>query len=175
MQGVVQDNLQGLIVLIATLFTAVGVSVSDLGEWRVLLIFIGGYLPFIVFLVVGQVITGSQEERHKAQGADGDESEGSRTAGALVGEVVGAIKTVASFNAEDAPPEWVSLLEDEWTFLDCDTPDHALMQECWSEPFEAEKRQASILWRLHAEPCGGRKTHKTCIAACAAIDFAHPP
>jgi len=100
-QGVVQDNLQGLIVLIATLFTAVGVSVSDLGEWRVLLIFIGGYLPFIVFLVVGQVITGSQEERHKAQGADGDESEGSRTAGALVGEVVGAIKTVASFNAEE--------------------------------------------------------------------------
>ena len=34
--------------------------------------------------------------------------------------------------------------------------------------------QVGILRRLHAEPWGGRKNTKKCIAACAAIDFAHP-
>jgi len=99
-QGVAQDGMQGLINFLSIFLTAIVISVV-FGDWRLMLIFVFGYVLGIFILVVGQLMTKSQEERYKAQGAEVDnESNEAKSAGALVGEVVAAIKTVCSFNSE---------------------------------------------------------------------------
>eukprot|EP00928_Gymnodinium_smaydae_P025596 TRINITY_DN20336_c0_g1_i1.p1 TRINITY_DN20336_c0_g1~~TRINITY_DN20336_c0_g1_i1.p1 ORF type:complete len:1405 (-),score=181.91 TRINITY_DN20336_c0_g1_i1:117-3782(-) len=99
-QGVAQDGLQQLISLLGVFITATVVSVV-FGDWRLMLVFVAGYAVGIILLVAGQLVTNSQEDRHKQQGAKTEEqSAEAKAAGALVGEVVVAIKTVFSFNAE---------------------------------------------------------------------------
>jgi len=99
-QGVAQDGMQGLISALSIFITAIVISVV-FGDWRLMLIFVFGYVLGIVFLVIGQLVTNSQEDRYKGQGAEVDnESEEAKSAGALVGEVVAAIKTVCSFNSQ---------------------------------------------------------------------------
>ena len=99
-----------------------------LGDWRIFLLFMSGYVVAIVLLVVGQITTGAQAKQHKAQGVEETyekESDAQRSAGAIVGEVVGAIRTVAAFNAESR-------------FLDS------------YRGLVAEQRQRGLGWRLYA-------------------------
>ena len=99
-QGASQDGLQQLLLFLSLLITSITIGVV-LGDWRLLLVFLVLYFVSISALVCGQMLTGSQEDRYKAQGqAVDEESAEAKTAGALVGEIVGAIRTVASFSAE---------------------------------------------------------------------------
>ena len=88
-------------------FFAILISVcvvsSVFGDVRIFAIFFVSYVATMAMLVSGQMITGSQEERYKAQGAEADEpSAEQRAAGGLIGEVVGAMRTAASLNMQRA-------------------------------------------------------------------------
>ena len=100
-QGLAQGGFQQLITLLTSLVTAITIS-CVFGDWRLLLFYTGGFILSMVFLVTGQNKAGAIPETYKPRGhkeVDVDTEE-SRSAGAIVGEVVGAIRTVASFNAE---------------------------------------------------------------------------
>jgi len=95
-----QEGISGGLLMLSSLVAAIVISVV-LGDWRILLIFTAAYFVGITILVVGQMMTGSQEARYQQDGAERDQESGeARTAGALVGEVVGAIRTVAALGME---------------------------------------------------------------------------
>lgn len=93
----------GPIIFFGTLITVIVIG-TVLGDYRLFLFFFFGYIASIVLLVVGQVTTGGQAKHHKAQGAEDEsknEMQSATSAGAIVGEVVISIRTVASFSAEE--------------------------------------------------------------------------
>jgi ATP-binding cassette, subfamily B (MDR/TAP), member 1 len=99
-QGMAQDGFQQLIFLLTLLTSALAISCTY-GDWRQTVTYFLVIVVGLVVTVIGQVFTGSQPEEFKPKGAPSDEeSEEAVVAGALVGEVVGAIKTVCSFSAE---------------------------------------------------------------------------
>jgi hypothetical protein len=67
---------------------------------RIFGLFFVSYILTISLLVLGQMATGSQEDRYKAQGTADAQSSAQKEAGELVGEAVSAMRTVASFNME---------------------------------------------------------------------------
>lgn len=107
--------------LLTLLVTAIVVSLLW-GDWRILVIFLGS-LPFTISLMVfGLIKTGSQSLQHKKRGAaEKEEKEGVRaqagessTSGAIVGEVVTSIRTVAAFTAEARfLDEYTKVVEEE--------------------------------------------------------------
>jgi ATP-binding cassette subfamily B (MDR/TAP) protein 1 len=88
-------------VLLLTSFISFTTVVLTLGDWRILLLYFLGFFICMFCQLSGQTSSDSAPENYKAKG-DNDKkmAQGNRVAGAIVGEVVGAIRTVASFNAE---------------------------------------------------------------------------
>ena len=81
-------------------FVSANVYAFSFGDGRFALWSLTSIIGGAALLGVGQTLTGAQPDAYKPQGQQEVQSTTSATAGAIIGEVTAAMRTVAAFNSE---------------------------------------------------------------------------